>query len=432
MLIWMLKEGVSKEQTKNFLNKIINAFTALISFLYLFIIQQASQIFVCTNQADQSWTLNASPDITCFVSDGQWSQMLPLSIIIYLVFGLGYVLLFVVLFLRSRYLLNQDAKIRSQIQKLESTEDGAEILILEGKLENVRLSIKNFKMQFKFLLTRFKTKYIYWELIITARKLGIAVLNTFLPSVLVLVFGLVIMFLSLLLHIHTVPFRKKFHNLMEYIVLICIVLTLFFGLLFFVDQFPAEGFKTFCTFLAISVLVVGTVAVVCMSVIDFFIRRRKENQLEKSRREEIRAKFGDLKDKELEAEYRKFFPSMFDNIDKSQEEEEWLVEVNPLFEAQDEEDEDEWVLTVNPLSESALKDNDYMDLDEEKEIKFTPPFYSSEVESDNEAENADQTLNQIISDVFSVKRAHKNIKAAKSSGKKILELLRSYAKTVVI
>ncbi|KAL0483241.1 hypothetical protein AKO1_011551, partial [Acrasis kona] len=423
--LWLIKDGATRRQSRIFLNKIVNSFTALISFLYLFIIQQASQIFVCTRQADMTSTMNASPDIQCSMSDPQWRTMVPLSIIIYVVFGLGYIVMFIVLYLYSKSLFRKENAIKNQIAEMEKSNQEGEILILEEKLEKVRNSFRNFKMEFKFLITRFKIKFFFWELAITGRKLAIAILNTFLPSMLVLIFGLLIMFLSLLLHMQTVPFKKKFHNLMEYIVLISIVLTLFFGLLFFVDDFPTPQFKSFCTVLAIIVIIVSTVIVCLMSVADFLIRRRKENEFERIRRERIREKFGDLQEQELEIEYRKFFPSVFHNVNKIEDQEEWIVEINPLLESKDDLDVDEWTMIINPLSEIVENTTcDYLELEKNKEIEFVPPFYISDAESENDGEDDPKTLNGIISDIFSMKRVRKNLKLVSVGGKKVVKKMR--------
>ncbi|KAL0487041.1 9 TM domain-containing transmembrane protein [Acrasis kona] len=425
--LWMIKGGVTRRQSRVFLSKIINSFTALISFLYLFIIQQASQIFVCTPQADSSLTLNASPDIQCSLKDDQWVKMLPLSIIIYIIFGLGYVIMFIVLYFRSKYLFKKQNELKMQMASAEELNDEQCVLVLESQLGDVKTSIKNFKTEFKFLLTRFKIKYFFWELVITSRKLAVAILNTFLPSILVVVFGLLIMFLSLILHMQTVPFRKKFHNLTEYVVLISIVLTLFFGLLFFVDQFPTPQFKSFCNVITIIVIIASTVIVILMSMMDFLIRRRKENAAEKAKRDAIREKFGDLKEQELEAEYKKLFPSVFHNVETQGDDDvdDWLVEKNPLFESNDDLEDEEWALIINPLSEVVeVAVSDYMDTEASREIRFTPPFYMSDADSEGEDEENKQTLNGIILDVFSMRRLKKNLGVMKSGGKNIAKKFR--------
>jgi hypothetical protein len=77
---------------------------------------QASQILVCTYQADGSYTLNASPDITCFVPYGDWANMLPLSIILYVIFGGGAILFFVLVYIYSRFLRARTISLAKQIR----------------------------------------------------------------------------------------------------------------------------------------------------------------------------------------------------------------------------------------------------------------------------------------------------------------------------
>jgi hypothetical protein len=65
------------------------------------------------------------------------------------------------------------------------------------------------------MLARFKRRYFYWEAVVTGRKLLISILNTFLLPITVVVFSLVIIAAALLAHMYAVPFRYKFHNIME-------------------------------------------------------------------------------------------------------------------------------------------------------------------------------------------------------------------------
>ena len=96
-----------------------------------FIITSASEIFVCTAQPDGSYTLNKSPDISCY--SGSWFYMLPISILAYLVFGGGSALYFIYVLIRY------------------------DILIKD----------KGFNQRNKFILKRFKKKFFYWEAVVT-------------------------------------------------------------------------------------------------------------------------------------------------------------------------------------------------------------------------------------------------------------------------
>jgi hypothetical protein len=166
--VWFIKEGASRGQMRNFRNKIINSYTAFISFTYIFIMGQASQIMVCTQQADGTFTLNASPDITCYVSYGPWSTMLPLTVILYVLFGGGAILFFIALYVYSRYLniktssicqalrerklyVNLQAKEKGN-EKDEKDEDDeeeekdVELAKLEEEHNNIKRKTKDFNM----------------------------------------------------------------------------------------------------------------------------------------------------------------------------------------------------------------------------------------------------------------------------------------------
>jgi hypothetical protein len=443
--IWFIKEGATRKQMSNYRNKIINSYTAFISFTYIFIMGQASQIFVCTNQADGKATLNASPDIVCFVWYGDWPKMLPLTIVLYVIFGLGAILFFIALYVYSRYLQTRSIEIAKQIRirrvelakqaifKLrngttdeeESTQDEDDEILnkLERKSLLFKDRIKSFNMRFKFMLARFKRKYFYWEAVVTGRKLLISILNTFLKPMLVVVLAILVIIIALLLHMFAVPFRYKFHNIMEYVVLLSILIVLFLGLLFFVDQFPTAGTQQFCIWLATIVIILSTVIVVAMIIWDFFTRRKKDQILVHQRRQQLIERFGVLRKKELEKEYKKLFPSAFSTrskqVEKDQDEDwqddpEWIFSTNLLLDGID------WTVKSNPLLEdpTANAEEDYAGLiDVSDVVQFQLPFYASEPSMSEEGTS--QTLNDIMDDLFGVTRLKKQLSKVKDAGQKI-------------
>jgi ABC-type sugar transport system permease subunit len=197
---------------------------------------QASEIFVCTQQPNGQFTLNNSPDIFCYgdASNGGWNYMLPATIIIYLCFGLGSLLFFIYVFIEKKRLMYGEKKIIKMREEVEETsamikkennivgdveleelhdlEFGQELFVKVNKLEKYQKRIqnanKNFKERYRFLLLRFKRKLFYWEAVITARKLALSLLYTFLKPVQVVVFGIMVVFLALILHFNFVPFRQ--------------------------------------------------------------------------------------------------------------------------------------------------------------------------------------------------------------------------------
>ncbi len=55
---------------------------------------------------------------------------------------------------------------------------------------------------------------------------------------LVILFSMFVIFIAFLLQIHHQPYRRMFHNYMEYIILLSTEFLLFSALLFYVNQFP--------------------------------------------------------------------------------------------------------------------------------------------------------------------------------------------------
>jgi hypothetical protein len=238
--VWFIKQGLTRHQMQTFRNKCINSYTAFLSFTFIFIMTQASEIFVCTQQPNGQFTLNNSPDIFCYgdASNGGWNYMLPAPIVIYICFGLGSLLFFMYVFIEKKRLIHGNEKIKKMRNSVEETSEmikkennivgdveldelhelefGQDLLVQMNKLEKYEKSIhnaeKNFRERYRFLLLRFKRKLFYWEAVITARKLALSLLYTFLKPVQVVVFGIFVVFLALVLHFNFVPFRQVCYN----------------------------------------------------------------------------------------------------------------------------------------------------------------------------------------------------------------------------
>jgi hypothetical protein len=422
--VWFIKAGATREQMRNFGNKIVNSYTSFLAFIYLFIMSQAALIFVCTAQPDGTSTLNASPDIICFVGYGDWPKMLALSIIMYVLFGIGAIVFFLSLFLYQRYLRRVRARLLVQRALLQQEEDDSMNMKLTTKLAIVERRFKNFNMRFKFMLARFKSRFFFWEAVITARKLLISILSTFLRPLLVVVFGIVVMFTALILHMRFVPFRYKFHNMMEYVVLVATNIVLLLGLLFYVDTFPTDAAKQFCIWLATIIIVASVVFVVLMMVFDVITRRLKDRKLVMERRKELVRRFGEMKKEELEKEYKKMFPSKFDTKTKQideldedwQDDPEWAINYNNLLEGV------EWKVITNPLVEDASENNeeiDYEALGVSTVVDFALPFYDDDESMSDEGKH--ETIRDITDDLFGITRIRKKIKQVKSIKKPLLQ-----------
>jgi hypothetical protein len=68
MIIWAFKQKSSFHDFKILFNRILNSFSAYVSFLFIFMITNAAEIFVCTKQNNGSFTLNESPNILWLVN----------------------------------------------------------------------------------------------------------------------------------------------------------------------------------------------------------------------------------------------------------------------------------------------------------------------------------------------------------------------------
>jgi hypothetical protein len=203
---------------------------------------------VCTRQPDGTFTLNSSPDIRCY-QDVTWFFMMPLTLVWYVVFGCGSAVYFILIFFN----FNKWSK------------------------------ETNFNERNKFMLSRFRKKLYFWEAVVTLRKTILSILYIFLDEMLVIVAGIFLLFIGYLLHTNFVPFKRKFHNVMDYFVIIVTMATLFFGLLFYVDRFP-DGTKAPLEYLAFTVIIGSTLIVVSMILWDANTRRKvnfiKLNSLE--------------------------------------------------------------------------------------------------------------------------------------------------------
>lgn len=96
-----------------------------------------------------------------------------------------------------------------------------------------------------------------------------------------------LIFIGLLIHMNYVPFKRKFHNIMEYFILMVTLVVLVCGLLFFINQFPTDGFKTFIQVVAILTMVGSTVFVISMILWDANTRKKNEKKKRKRKMREI-------------------------------------------------------------------------------------------------------------------------------------------------
>jgi hypothetical protein len=250
--VWYFTERSTLRDFRKIYNKMYNAYLSFVSFAFMFIITTSAEIFVCDYQTNGTYTMQNSPDILCYSS--RWWIMSPFSILYFIIFGGGSALYFAIILIKFKDWRGD----------------------------------RDFKERNKFMLSRFKKRFFFWEAVVTVRKTIISLISIFGKPMFVITFAVFISFIGFLLHIHFIPFHKKFHNIIEYFVLLITMLVLFFGLLFFVDKFPSPGWKAASSWVSFLIIIVGTILVVTLILVDIFIRKRKDRQRAKIRiREKI-------------------------------------------------------------------------------------------------------------------------------------------------
>ena len=332
--LWFVRGQLTRKQHKTMLNRCINALLTFLSFCFIFMMTQSSNIFKCTEQTDGSSTLDYSTDITCY-RDAMWFVMLPVTLIVWIILGLGSVLLFTYLY-ATQHRFHADS---------------------------------NFQQRFKFVLRRYKRRFFYWELVVTVRKFLLSVIFVFFKPMMVTVLSIAVVFISLLMHMKAVPYNKKAHNVLEYLVLLSTLVVLFLGLLFFVDRFPEPWMKTFSEVLAVVVIVATTIVVILVILWDIQTRKRKER--------------GNVKTKERQG----------------------MREMNKMSI----EDRDAILRIMKQVPNCTLrKAMSLLQSSREQQVNFLPSMYVEDVLSDEE--DSSRSLRDIMDSLFSVKRFKRRMK----------------------
>ena len=63
MSIWLIRQPSSRREMKMYFNRLLNTLSAYLSFLFIFMMTNSAEIFVCTKQKNGEFTLNSSSDI---------------------------------------------------------------------------------------------------------------------------------------------------------------------------------------------------------------------------------------------------------------------------------------------------------------------------------------------------------------------------------
>ncbi|KAG2392729.1 hypothetical protein C9374_011454 [Naegleria lovaniensis] len=247
----------SKRELVNFGDMFIHTFIVIISFSYVFVVTKAAEIFDCretTVNGVKKWFVSADPTLYCF--EDTWWVYFTFALLTFIFFGLGTIVLFAYILWKK----NDESK------------------------------RYKFYARFRFLFIRFRNGRLFWEIIIILRKLSISAAIIFFSTwpILVVLFTMFVIFMSFILQTHHVPYRRVFHNVMEYLVLLSTEFLLFSGLLFYVNNFPNEETASALGYLCIIVVIVSSVAIVVLVALDFLSQylsdRRKKKQMEEQRK----------------------------------------------------------------------------------------------------------------------------------------------------
>ena len=349
IIVWGIREKTTALELRRLFNKVIGASLSFIVFFYLRIMTTSFQIFGCDYQPNGIYTLKESPDIVCF--QGVWFVFLPLSILSIILFGVGAMIYYGILIINYK--------------RWEKSE--------------------TFILINRFSLKKYKKKFFYWQFFDSFRKLAFSLLTVFFKPMFLITIGIAIIFSGMMLNVHFIPYRKKFHNVMHYFVLMSTLMTLFAGLLLFVVDNNARaevvidpGLKNFLSFVLpviTVILIIGSnIIVISMFVYDLYIRRKKQKKRTKLEKK--------LKAEELEKEEK------LSNV-------------------------------LDELHGMHMDNKSFVPWETEHDFQFTVNFVENP-----EKEDESKSMNDILNNIFSFKRAKKKgfliTRAGKRAKSKIL------------
>ncbi|KAJ6248224.1 insulin-like growth factor binding protein [Anaeramoeba flamelloides] len=235
----ILTNGFSQEERKSFINNFINAYTVLLSLIYLSLCYSILEVFDCTKQSNGVYTLNSEQHITCY--DSSYYKHLA-SIII---FGLVYII-------------------------------GTPIFL--GWLMfhySKKLTDKLFDEKFGLLCSRYKKEYFYWELVIMIRKLFIVVFQIYLKEFtnLQLILCIIVLLASLIAQTILNPYLAKRHNHLEFALLSISIILLFGGTIFNTGQFSYSSSERDTLSMVMVLLIIFSILLM-LTIILFEVRHR--------------------------------------------------------------------------------------------------------------------------------------------------------------
>jgi len=226
----------------------------------VFVITKCCQIFDCSKNQPQFML----PDSEYICWTGDWWVFFPFALVVLGCFGGGVIILF------AYIACNRKKALTSRV----------------------------FNARFRFLFIRFRDERIYWEIVIIFRKLAISAAVIYFSGgseMLIVLFSMLVIFIAFIAQTHNYPFRRGFHNVMEYCVLLSTEFLLFCALLFYVDEFPDEWNKPALGWLCIINVVGSTILIGFLMLLDFIQQWRED-------KEQTRRELEALKNRPLESQ----------------------------------------------------------------------------------------------------------------------------------
>jgi hypothetical protein len=231
----------------------------------------------------------------------------------------------------------------------------------------------------RFTLSKYKKKFFYWNLFDSIRKASFSVLTVFFKPMFLITVGIAIVFTGMMLQVNFIPYRKKFHNLMDYFILMSTLMTLFSGLLLFVvgrdggeNLIIDSGLKEFLNavlpVITVMLIIGSNIVVISMFLFDVYVRRKKAKKRVKRKHK---------------------------SAVEAQEHEQKLIDV------------------LDDLHGNVMKNNSAaFPWETEHDFQFTVNF-----EEGTEPEDFSKSMNEILEDIFSLRRAKRKAFLITRAGK---------------
>ncbi|KAJ5079071.1 g protein-coupled receptor-related [Anaeramoeba ignava] len=230
--------GFSKEERKQLYNNLINSYTTILSFLYLFLAYKVLQIFGCSKQADGSYTFDAEPGNFCYKD--WWYKLFYWAILLIIVYVIGIPLGLLFLLIHSSKKLDEET----------------------------------FDLRFGLLCARYSRRWFFWEFMIMIRKLLLTIFEIFLvsDSIIQSVFCVFILLIALIIQFRINPYIAERHNTLEFVLILFSEIILLSGMIFVSNDLETTKSKTILSTIIVAIIWISFTILIL--IILFEIRHR--------------------------------------------------------------------------------------------------------------------------------------------------------------